>query len=209
MKIRAIGAWLAYLGLVACSLNPLAESESASMPTPAHVPLTELSSRLEAMWNTLDQGEVPTDNLPIMWRPAYSPLFPIEWPPTPTTVWVRYAYAHGQDIALADGVRVAEPWARAELQGGNSTAALVPLSLKLEPFEVQGVSPINAETLALFDKAEQVSAYCLGLQALPDLNTREATTMRAFYQTWLNYNGAIAGVIKPSHPIFFEWIQSQ
>jgi hypothetical protein len=179
------------------------------MPTPANVPLTELSSRLETLWNTLDQDEAPTDNLPIIWQPAYSPLFPTEWPPTPTTAWVRYAYAHGQDIALADGVRVAKPWARAELRDGSSTAALVPLSPKLEPFEVQGVSPIDAETLALFDKAEQVSAYCLTLQTLPDLNTGEAATMRTFYQVWLNYNGVIAGIIKPSHAAFFEWIQSE
>jgi len=41
------------------------------------------------------------------------------------------------------------------------------------------------------------------------LNTREATTMRAFYQAWFNYNGTIAGVIKPSHAAFFEWIQSK
>ena len=116
------------------------------MPTPAHVPLTELSSRLEAMWNTLDQGEVSTDNLPIMWRAAYSPLFPTEWPPTPTTVWVRYAYAYGQDIVLTDGERVAKPWARAELRNGSSTAAIVLLNPKLEPFEVQGVLPLDAET---------------------------------------------------------------
>jgi hypothetical protein len=209
MNIYIAWAWLACLGLAACSLNPLIVSESASIQAPIDVPINELTPRLEAMWDTLDQGEAPPDILPVLWRAAYSPLFPTEWPPTPSTVWVRYAYAYGQDVNLADGARVARPWARAELRGGSSTAAIVPLSPKLEPFEIQGVSPLDAETSALFDKGEQVSTYCLGLQALPNLNTSEAATMRTFYQAWLNYHGAIASVIKPSHAVFFEWIESQ
>jgi hypothetical protein len=142
-------------------------------------------------------------------QPAYSPLFPTEWPPTPTTQWLRYAYAQGQDVSLADGVHVAKPWAQVEMSGDSATAVIIPLSIKLEPFAIQGVSPLEAESLAVLKQEDQVSTYALSLKDLPEPITDEITAMRAFYQTWLNYNGTIASEIKPNHTAFFEWLTAQ
>jgi hypothetical protein len=208
LKIYAI--WLACLGLAACSFNPFAALKSPSMPNPMTVPLSQLTSQLESLWGQLDQSEPSSsDSGPILWQPAYSPLFPTEWPPTPTTQWRRYAYAQGQDMSLADGVHVAKPWAQVEMSGDRATALITPLSAQLDPFAIQGVAPLEAETLAVLKQEDQVSTYALRLKNLPDPNTSEITAMRAFYQTWLNYNGTIAGEIKPNHTAFFKWLTAR
>jgi hypothetical protein len=49
----------------------------------------------------------------------------------------------------------------------------------------------------------------MSLKELPDPNTDEITAMRAFYQTWLNYNGTIASDIKPHHTAFFNWLAAR
>lgn len=203
---RIFWTLLAGWGLIGCSFNPFAASESVLMPPPTSVPLTELPMHLETMWDQLDQGQAPKDSLPILWQPAYSPLFPTAWPPAPNTVWVRYAYAQGQDVSIADGVRIARPWARIEFRGDNSASVIIPLTHKVEPFEVQGVSPLDAETQALLQKSEQISTYCLGLKEAPSPDAPNTVTMRRFYQSWLKYNGAIAAAIKLDHPAFFEWV---
>jgi hypothetical protein len=207
LKIYAI--WLACLALAACGFNPLAALKSTSVPSPMTVPLSQLTSRLESLWGQLDQSEPSPDSNPILWQPAYSPLFPTEWPPTPTTQWLRYAYAQGQDMSLADGVHVAKPWAQVEMSGDSATAVITPLSIKLEPFAIQGVTPLEAETLAVLKQEDQVSTYAMRLKELPDPNTDEITAMRAFYQTWLNYNGTIASDINLHHIAFFNWLAAR
>lgn len=175
------------------------------MPSSTSVPLTELPAHLETMWTKLDKGPAPKDGPPIMWQPAYSPLFPTAWPPQANTVWVRYAYGQGQDMSLSDGMRIAKPWARIEFQGSDS-AGVIPLPQKLEPFEVQGVSPLDADTQALLQKGEEVSTYCLSLKEAPAPDSPDTILMRRFYQSWLEYNGAIAAALKPDHPAFFKWL---
>jgi hypothetical protein len=206
MVNRIFWILLAVWGLVACGPNPVAVSESAPIPSSTPVLLTELPAHLETMWTKLDQGQAPKDGPPsIMWQPAYSPLFPTAWPPEANTVWVRYAYGQGQDMSLNDGVRIAKPWAHIEFRGDGSVG-VIPLTQQLEPFEVQGVSPLNADTQALLQKGEQVSTYCLSLKGAPAPDSPDAVTMRRFYQSWLKYNGAIAAEIKPDHSTFFEWV---
>ena len=206
MVNRIFWVLLASWGLVACNLNPFTVAESEPMPSPTPVPLAELAAHLETMWDQLDQGQAPKDSLPIFWQPAYSPLFPTAWPPGPDTIWVRYAYGQGQDMSITDGVRIAKPWARVEFRGDKSAGIIIPLTQKVEPFEVQGVSPLDAETQALMQKSEQISTYCLNLKEAPSPDAPNTVTMRRIYQSWLKYNGAIAAVIKPDHSAFFEWV---
>jgi hypothetical protein len=110
------------------------------------------------------------------------------------------------DMDLRDGVRVAAPWAKLELRGSGATATIVPLSASLEPVTVQGVVPIDAATQAVLAKGDEVSAYCLQLTALPQPNSPPATAMRAFYRTWLKYNGALVELIRPNHEKFLTWL---
>jgi len=191
---------LACLFVSGCSFNPSAG------PTISPVPTAGVEQQFQELWDRLDKGSPPANKPPVLWNPAYSALFPNEWPPTPATIWVRYAYAQGRDMNLSDGVRVAAPWARLELRGSPATVTIVPLSASLEPVTIQGVTPIDAATQAVLAKGDDVSAYCLQLTALPPPNSPPAAEMRAFYQTWLKYNGALVKLIQPSHEKFLAWL---
>lgn len=177
----------------------------AAMISPVPTPTPGVEQQLKELWDRLDKGSPPANKPPVVWSPAYSALFPSEWPPNQATIWVRYAYAQGMDMDLRDGVRVAAPWARLEMHG-SATATIVPLSTRLEPTSIQGVSPIDASTRAVLAKANDVSAYCLQLTALPHPNSAPARDMRAFYRTWLKYNGALVKIIQPNHEKFLAWL---
>lgn len=198
-------ALLACLLVGGCSFNPSAAGPAA-MISPVPTPTPGVEQHLKGLWDRLDKGSPPANKPPIAWSPAYSALFPSEWPPTQATIWVRYAYAQGMDMDLRDGVRVAAPWARLEMRGSQATVTIVPLSARLEPTSIQGVEPIDGATRAVLAKANDVSAYCLQLTALPQPNSPPANDMRAFYRTWLKYNGALVKLIKPNHEKFLAWL---
>jgi hypothetical protein len=219
-KVTLMQLWrytlLACLLVSGCSFNPSANPATTNDQAPTvkagaatataidPVPTAKVEQQLQNLWYRLDKGAPPTNKLPIAWKPAYSVLFPREWPPTPTTTWVRYAYAQGMDMDLHDGVRVASPWARLELRGNSTTVTIVPLYAKLEPVTTQGITPIDAATQAVLAKEGDVSAYCLQLTALP--NSAEVAQIRAFYQTWLKYNGALVDLIRADHTKFLAWV---
>ncbi len=95
---------LACLTVSSCSFNP---SVRPAAITPVSTAMVE--QQLQELWDRLDEGSAPTNKPSIVWSVAYSALFPLEWPPTPATIWIRYAYAQGMDLDLHDGVRVAAP----------------------------------------------------------------------------------------------------
>jgi hypothetical protein len=70
--------------------------------------------------------------------------------------------------------------------------------------DTQGVQPIDEATQAVLAKEETVSAYCLQLMALP--TGPEVAELRAFYQTWLKYNGALVDLIRSNHEKFLAWV---
>ena len=185
-----------------CNFNPSTSPKATISP----VPTAEVEQQVQELWNRLDKGSPPTNKPPIAWNPAYSILFPDEWPPTPATIWVRYVYAQGIDMDLLDGVRVAAPWAKLELRGNPATITIIPISASLEPVTIQGVEPIDAATQAVLAKGDEVSTYCLQLTAMPQSNSPSVADMRAFYQTWLKYNGALVELIRPNHEEFLAWL---
>ena len=170
--------------------------------------MSELAGQIDALWRTVDKGATAKDKPPIAWSPRTTPAFPTSWPPTSATTWVRYVYAAGRDLGggLADGERVARPWARVELRPGAATAAIVPLSARLEPLDIQGVRPIDGATLAILRTEEQVTAAGRRLTALPDPAAAETAELRAFYRAWLSLNGVIASAIRPDHGAFLAWV---
>jgi hypothetical protein len=209
---------LAYLLLNSCSFTSSGKPTATNSPVPtagkptepmakiSPVPTAGVEQQLQDLWNRLDKGAAPTNQMPISWRPAYSVLFPSEWSSTANTTWVRYAYAQGMDIDLRDGVRISAPWARLEFRGNADTVTIVLLSAKLEPMTTQGVQPIDAATQAILAKGDTVSAYCLQLTALPQSNNPQTIEMRTFYRTWLKYNGAFAALVRANHAQFLAWV---
>jgi hypothetical protein len=172
------------------------------LPTLAPVALSALEPPLNALWNALDKGDKK-----IIWQPAHSPFFPSEWPPTPTTTWVRYAFAYGLDPDIGGGQRVAPPWAFVEVRAGGEMASIAQQRLRLEAFDVQGTVSLSREALAALNKGEQVVVYSLSLSAVPAASSSEGADMRAFYRAWFAGNGAIAALIKPAHAGFVAWVE--
>jgi hypothetical protein len=186
--------------------TPAIQTQATSPRTPPisdapAAPVSDVNARLDALWSQVDKGDG------IAWSTATTPLFPNEWPPTPNTTWVRYAFAYGKDPQLADGNRVASPWARIEVSSGSDSATVVPLAATLEAKEVQGVQPIDPAALNALEEGEQVTASALKLTQLPAPDSPEAAALRNYYRAWQKYNGAIASIIKPNHQAFFEWVE--
>jgi hypothetical protein len=164
---------------------------------------TEARQRLETLWRSLDTVAPP------FWSSTTTPPFPGQWPPTPATTWTRYAYAYGLDPQLADGAKIARPWARLDLAAGSDRVRVVLLSRKLEAIGTQGVAPLDATSLKALDTQEAVAARCLQLGGPPPASHPETAELVAFYRTWLRFNGVIAEAIAPSHAAFLGWLEAQ
>jgi hypothetical protein len=190
---------------VAATITPAPHATAAPG---RQVSMADLTQQLDTLWRGIDTGAQTKDRPPVAWSRRTTPVFPTAWPPTATTVWVRYAYAAGRDLGggLADGEQVAWPWARVELRPGAATAAIVPLSARLEPLAIQGVRPIDAATAARLRQEEQITAICLRMVGPPDPAAAETAELRAFYRAWLGFNGVIAGAIRSDHGAFLDWI---
>jgi len=87
----------------------------------------------------------------ISWSKTESPLFPSNWPPTADTAWVSYTFAYGSNPAmLMDGAYVTSPLARTEWKGNVSTTTK--LSNEVKQASIQGVLPLDSQTLAILEK---------------------------------------------------------
>lgn len=167
--------------------------------------MMELEARLQALWAGLEKATKPAGPAlpPVAWSPAYTPLFPEAWPPTARMAWVRYAYAHGQDLQLRDGVRVAGPWAKVVF-GAETT--LVALAGRLDVIGTQGVRPLRPEELRLRRSGGDVEAHARALKSPPDPASAETRQLRAYYRAWLGDNGVIADWLRPGHADFLAWL---
>jgi hypothetical protein len=149
----------------------------------------------------------PTPDLPIAWHTQQSPLFPLEWPPTAATQWVRYTFAYGsQPTTLIDGVYLTRPLTRTEFQRDGSEGTVTTLNTALESVGMQGVAPLDATSNAALITGPQVQTHSLLLTTLPAATA--AAELRAYYRMWIKLNGAFAQQIRSEHPAFFDWLES-
>ena len=157
---------------------------------------------------TLTTGSLRRSTTPseIMWTKTESPLFPVTWPPTAETVWVRYTFAYGTDLAnLRDGSYVTYPLSKTEWKSGRIYAT-TELRKDMTQAGIQGVVPVDSETRKILENAKQVSEHCLKMTALPTPNTSASKEVLAYYQVWFKYNGAFLGLIKDNHKGFVDWV---
>jgi hypothetical protein len=165
------------------------------------IPLGELEAEIEAEWLKLDSDGT------ILWSPASTPWLPTEWPADDDTVWVRYAYAQGMDPQLADAVRVALPWARAEARPREDMVNLLTMHTGLEEAGIQGVFPLPGD--------EMVSAAAEGTdlppflwqEGMPESGSEAEAKMRMAYRLWIRYNRVIADQVKDAHEAFLRWVE--
>jgi hypothetical protein len=133
------------------------------------------------------------------WEIQVSPAMPAHWPGARSLIF--YAYAYRQEIHLADGVRIAAPWARGEMRPGQPFNVTL-LHGPLMPIGIQGVRPMMPQDGDPAQRQAQVQA----------LLTTPATAqgdrlIRAYYCGWRARQGVIAASIEPLHPDFFSWLR--
>jgi hypothetical protein len=140
-----------------------------------------------------------------IWTKIESPLFPAAWPPASGTVWTSYTFAYGTNPAkLMDGAYVTNPLSKTEWKSGKSITTV--LSSDMTEAAAQGVLPLDSQTSIILENEKQVSAYCLKLTELPNLNLPETKEMLAYYQAWFKYNDAFLGLIRANHMDFVDWV---
>lgn len=141
----------------------------------------------------------------ISWSKTESPIFPSNWPPTADTVWVSYTFAYGSNpAALMDGAYVTSPLARTEWKGKVSTTT--ELSNEVKQASIQGVLPLDSQTLTILEKGNQAFEYCLNMTELPKRDKQETKEMLAYYQAWFKYNGAFLTLMREDHVDFIDWV---
>ncbi len=141
----------------------------------------------------------------ISWSKTESPLFPSNWPPTADTVWVSYTFAYGSNPAtLMDGAYVTSPLARTEWKGNVST--ITELSNEVKQASIQGVLPLDGQTLTILEKGIQAFEYCLNMTELPNRDKQETKEMLAYYQAWFKHNGAFLTLMREDHVDFIDWV---
>lgn len=204
--------------VTACVVRPVpAATPAPAQPNgaPARTPIamtapmsrTEAQERLDQLWTALKKPVAASpDDPPILWDRALTPPLPVRWPPTPGMDWLQYAYAYGRDSRLADGVRVARPWATMTLHA-NGAATLTQLTPALEDDGVQGVTPVGQGQREALQTGEAAQATALSLTALPDPSSSRAREVKTYYAAWLFYNGAIIGLVRANHASFFAWLE--
>jgi hypothetical protein len=163
--------------------------------------------QLNALWDALDKPAAKTGEPAILWDIAIAPPLPTTWPPKPGMDWVRYAYGHGRDIRLADGLRVARPWATIT-HHADGTATLIQLATALEDGGVQGFGPVGQQEQALLQTGESAQAAALALIELPAVGSPQAQLIKSYYQLWMRFNGAIAELLRANHEPFFAWLEA-
>jgi hypothetical protein len=145
--------------------------------------------------------------MPTTWTTTQSPLFPTEWPPTPSTTWVRYTFAYGNNpTTLMDGAYVTQPLTRTVVRRDGADGETTTLNTALESAGIQGVKPLDAASSTALGKGPQVQAQCLQWQSLPD--EAAAAEVREYYRVWMDLNGVFTGFIRSDHAAFLDWIEA-
>jgi hypothetical protein len=134
-----------------------------------------------------------------MWQWALTPPLPGSWPPT--TTLTRYAYAFSFDPALADGQRVAGPWARIVLppEGAPRLEALRP---DLHELGIQGVHPVAPSERP---SADELQAADLQMKAI-DPKAAPPRELKRVVCYWRSNNGVIAAALADQQA-FFSWLR--
>lgn len=184
--------------VLGCAAPPLRPSISKPMNN------TDANTHLQTLWQTLEKPS-GTSVAPVMWNMAVTPVLPASWPPSANTLWVRYAYAQGMDMRLADGVYITTPWAKVELRQHGVEATVVQLGTKLVENGIQGMVPLKQEEFAVLHNSEAPQTTALGLSTLPDPANKNVAAMKTYYKAWLQANGRIARMVEADHGVFFAW----
>ena len=141
------------------------------------------------------------------WLLAYTTWLPGEWPPTPKTIWTRYAY--GLDVTLDGASGVSAPLARLERPSGEAQNwTLIPMTPKLTLIGTHAVRPVSGWHYTKEDE-DRVLARALSLIAEPQAKERATLELASYFKSWRLGSAEIAAHVAPRHRAFFAWLDKQ
>jgi hypothetical protein len=173
--------------------------------------LDKLKPVLDQKWKELAKtiSSFLPPNRTESWDYRITVPFPESWPPKAGNGLVYYAVPYGLNIRnLADAEYVGAPWARIMISPGRSSQIKY-LTTKILRLDRQGVRPLFAKEIEIFDSREAVKASLSKLTALPDPSSLETKRIRDFYCLWMSTNGVLAGQLAKDHKTFFDWLGCQ
>jgi len=173
--------------------------------------LDKLKPVLDQKWKELAKtiSSFLPPNRTESWDYRITVPFPESWPPKAGNGLVYYAVPYGLNIRnLADAEYVGAPWARIMISPGRSSQIKY-LTTKILRLDRQGVRPLFAKEIEIFDSREAVKASLSKLTALPDPSSLETKRIRDFYCLWMSTNGVLAGQLTKDHQSFFDWLGCQ
>ena len=176
---------------------------------PRTVGSQERDGVLQALWSDVLR-HTPDDKPARMkreWKMLLTTWLPNQWPPTPQTIWTRYAY--GLDISMDGASDVSAPFARIERPvGEDSREIITPMAAKLKVIAVHPVRPHGGWRYTLDDE-KRILTMALSLTAAPPADARGAVGMKSYFQSWRLGNAEIAAHVEPKHREFFGWLKSE
>ncbi len=175
------------------------------------VPAAEVEAALAELFRPIAAAAArggSGDEAGVMWTLALTPPLPLAWPPAPGARWVRWAYAQGMELQLADAVRVARVWGSAELVQGSPMATVRVSMPQLSAWpDPQGVRPLSGEEAADRGRLGEAGALALELTREPDAAT--ADLLRRTYGGWVADNGVIVQSLPDAHDAFLAWLAEE
>lgn len=141
------------------------------------------------------------------WLLTFTTWLPNEWPPTPKTIWTRYAY--GLDVALDGASGVSEPVARLERGVGDpKQVTLVSMAGRLNRIGTHPVRPHGGWRYTLEDE-QRVLQHALALTSEPTIDARGTIGLISYFQSWRLGSAEIAAHVAHKHKAFFAWLGRQ
>lgn len=173
---------------------------------------TSLSEKVNALaakeWRTVAPPALPSGE-PRFWNFQSSPPLPCAWPAQGSGKVCYYLYSQATDPRLADGVRVAAPWAKAvaDLRLPSPEPRIEMLGMRLEELGIQGHRPLSGGELAIVKTGDAAKG---GLEAWvagrPGLSPGSLAEIKTYYCQWKRNNGVIAAALAPQQAEFFAWL---
>lgn len=199
--VLAVPVFAVFVGLIlhACAANP----------APRTLRAAAVDEALCELWIAARPGyreDTPREKMR-EWQMKLTTWLPGEWPPTPQTVWTRYAY--GLDVTLDGSAGVSAPFARLERRAGEDpNRVLTPMARSLKVIAIHPVRPHGGWNYTLADE-KRVLAHALSLTAAPPAEARGALGLVSYYQAWRLGSAEIAAHVAPQHRAFFAWLDAQ
>jgi hypothetical protein len=176
----------------------------AAKPEPRTVRQEDVDGALRELWlSVAPTASGPSRNGSRDWQMKQTTWLPNEWPPTPQTVWTRYAY--GLDVTLDGSAGVSAPFARVERRAGSDgTSVIIPMERRLKSVATHPVRPHGGWNYTLEDE-KRIPTRVLALASAPS----DTKQIAVYYQSWRLGSTEIAAQVAPRHRKFFDWLKEQ